>query len=397
MNVIQEYLDGVRIRYPEYHQAITDISSKILRDLSGVSVIVLIPVHVSEKNISRLLSHYSSQSIGVETFEIVLFVNRSGQDVSFEEIRQSIDTFKTEHSLRISCFEHTFEKRVPIGLLRKIINDVAIVRGVMETTLLVNNDADALHIDKNYLKELLELHEGRTLLTTQSQQYLDEVYSMPIFGDVVRFIRALDDAYGDMRFPDAFLSAWCGNFVLNAGAYAQVGGFDSAAWVGEELVLCHFFVQKFGGGAFVRTAPRIVTSCRRMAHGFLKHVVAGEDYRDFFTADIRHTAEEEFLARVGGVAEKGSIEDVLRRAGEEFSFYLEKLNITIRGDDPESDERRFRCAFSIINEALHCIGGSVVLNQSDNQGQIVFKKGSTVLMKKLEPVAGAVHGDNNQR
>lgn len=382
---IREYLASEQQKHPEYFQAITDVLAQLPQAAPGVSVFVLVPVHSSERDIRHLLVQYEKQTMDKGSFEVLLFLNRREGDPSLDRVRADVVEFQKTNSVRVFYFEWTFSQKAPIGLLRKILNDVALARVFGAETLLVNNDADALDIGQRYLDDTFALHQGQTLLTTQSQHYLDAVYKAPSFGDLVRFVESLESAYGLDVSPDAFVSAWCGNFVLNANSYARIGGFDPSAWIGEELVLTHFFVKKFGLQSFLRTRPDIITSCRRIAHGFLRNIPAVSAYSDFFTADIRHKSEHEILDSVRHAAQGGATVDIAKRAGEEFLFYLQKLSVLSVGPSATTLERRFFICLDIFSGVCEKVGIDLSVAETESDWCATFTKGENkyeIVVKK---------------
>ena len=356
MEAVAGYLYSEKQRYPEYYQYLVDVAVSLPSPTSDIRAMILIPVHSSEKNLLTLLKEYTKQTTSKKTFELTLFLNRSEADPSFETLKTTIEDFQRISPYTIAFFEHTFSSPVPIGLLRKTLNDLALLRGKDSEVLLVNNDADALNIDPFYLEEFLMLHADRRIVTTQSQRYVPEAYAMRNFGSFVTLLGALEDAYGPGEFEDAFVSAWCGNFVIRADVYAEVLGFDCGAWIGEELILAHRFVKKFGIESFLRTRPRITTSCRRIAHAFAQRSESFKPYKDFFTTKIRHQTEENILLAVEDVADQYSDEDILKRLHEEFLLYIEKMNIILLGKSEDIIHRRFDIAVRVLNHVASSVG-----------------------------------------
>lgn len=371
---IQRYLELERRRFLAYHKKLTDVSAQMGLLPAEASVFVLIPVHSSEQGIERLLSNYARQTLNPEKFEIVLFLNRTSSDPDFSVAKEEIEKFKKQSSIHISVFEYEFSSRAPIGLIRKIVNDASLIRGVNADALLINNDADSLDIDSNYLEEMLAIHAGKNLLTTQSQHYAEAVYEIPIFGEITTMMECIESAYGTGISPYAFTSAWCGNLVTNATAYARMGGFDPGASIGEELVFTYFFVKEFGAESFRRTAPHITTSCRRIAHNFIQQHGARKVYADFFTADIRGRDEHEIhdLARQAS-AQYGE-EKVMERLTGEFSIYLERLSSSMPDREGVTAEKRLNTAVEIFNKALS--SADIEIKRNHQSSSVVFSKGS---------------------
>ncbi|MEK7633163.1 MAG: hypothetical protein AAB473_05275 [Patescibacteria group bacterium] len=369
---IQEYLANEQKNHPEYVQTLADVLAQLPPAVPGTSIFVLIPVHSSEQNIERLLTLYEKQTIKKQRYEVLLFLNRREEDSSVNRLKNQVREFQKSHTVRVCFFEWTFSQKAPIGLLRKILNDLALLRGSGLETLLVNNDADALKIDPEYLESLVALHRGKALLSTQSQHYIDAAYEIPYFGDLVRLVENLESAYGPDAPEDAFVSAWCGNTVLSAASYVRIGGFDPSAWVGEELVLTYFFVRKFGMQSFLRTHPYITTSCRRIAHGFLKNIRAVQAYSDFFTADIRNKSEEEILKSIRNAVQTGVAPSITKRAAEEFEFYLQKLTVTPPTPLTNTLESRFLLCREVFSRICKEIGMELRVQEDDTYWRLTF-------------------------
>jgi hypothetical protein len=378
---IQRYLELERRRFPAYHNKLTDVSAQLGHVPTEASVFVLVPVHSSERNIGRLLENYARQTLTSNKFEVVLFLNRTVADPDFSAVKEEIKIFKSQSSMWISVLEHEFSSRAPIGLIRKIVNDVCLIRGTDADALLVNNDADSLDIDPNYLEEMLAMHAGKNLLTTQSQHYADAVYEIPIFGEITAMMERIESAYGTGVSPHAFVSAWCGNLVTNATAYAKMSGFDPGALIGEELVFAHFFVKKFGAESFKRTAPHITTSCRRIAHNFIQRHDAKKVYADFFTADIRGREEHEIHDLARQASAQCGEDKIMGRLADEFRIYLERLASSMPDREGATAENRLDSAVEIFGKVLAPM--NIKIKRDHHNQSVSFTRGSQTLEIKV--------------
>lgn len=378
---VKKYLELERERYPAYYQKLTDVSEQMGSPPPEASVFVLIPVHSSEHHIGRLLTNYARQSLDSKSFEIVLFLNRTPSDPDFSAIKEEIRKFRDLSPIGLSVLEYEFSAQAPIGLIRKIVNDICLIRGVGADALLINNDADSLDIDFDYLEEMVALHTGKNLLTTQSRHYEDAVYEIPIFGEMTTMVECIEGAYGTGVSPNAFISASCANLVTNATAYAQIGGFDSGALIGEELVFVYFFTKTFGKGSFRRTRPHITTSCRRIAHNFIQQHDAKKVYADFFTADIRGREEHEIhdLARRASV--QCGEEKIMERLAGEFFIYLEGLSTSMPDREGNTAEKRLDTAVEIFGKVLAPM--NIGIKRNHHNQSVSFTRGSQTLEMKV--------------
>lgn len=195
-------------------------------------------------------------------FEILVFVN--GPEDKQQEIDQTIaeiNRFKSENpEIKVHVLSKAYQERQNIGLLRKIINDVALQRSMKRPQeagplYLISHDADNVVTENQYLaksiKAMDENYENKIL--AGASDFDDETKQKYPFVWVARRLWQFCDEIRAGKSYGNLLRKACGNnSVIRAEAYARVGGYKKSDSIAEDLALARDINAAYSTGQETR-------------------------------------------------------------------------------------------------------------------------------------------------
>ena len=229
-------------------------NSKELSNLdNNVKTIITIPVHApsESENIYKTLSFYAQQE-GVDMKSMVVLLdlnwretepgNKADVDLAIAKTRAEIDRARHDFpDLKVATFDQEGHKG--IHEVATVMNDVAmtaiddaIKSGRMDSAndvLIVRNDADIRHMNKNYIASFQEAASENTktpLFTGTTWFNIDRTHRAPGFGSVLT-IERMNNLFGAL---DGRIHTAGGNFAYRASHFAAVNGygFEDDGWTG---------------------------------------------------------------------------------------------------------------------------------------------------------------------
>ncbi len=243
---IQKYLQNQDFQYLVNIKKIVKSTSHFK---SSCRLSINIPAYGEGSRIGHTLKQYIGQDIGHELFEIIIFSNPMDSDDTVSEVEK----FKTDHpEMSIEIISKSWDKNEPktVGNARKYAADISILR-ILERDqfskdhILIFNDADSTHIEKNYLSSILKEfdtnHFMDALVTkmTLPTEALEKPNVAAGFILIDTFERVLTEGKGDgisLDIPEpAFTSGR--SSASRVSTYVAVGGFNPNAIISEDFEL----------------------------------------------------------------------------------------------------------------------------------------------------------------
>ena len=229
-------------------------NSKELSSLDDkVKTIVTIPVHApsESENIYKTLSFYAQQE-GIDMSSMVVLLDLNWRETEpGDKATTALNIAKTRHEidrarhdfpeLRIATFDQEGHKG--ISEVATVMNDVAmtaiddaIKSGRMNKdndVLIVRNDADIRHMNKNYIASYQEAakENSKTPMFTGTTWFnIDRTHRAPGFGSVLT-IERMNNLFGALN---GRIHTAGGNFAYRASHFAAVNGygFEDDGWTG---------------------------------------------------------------------------------------------------------------------------------------------------------------------
>lgn len=232
-----------------WFSSIKELSQKAeaMKPTTKISVCIPVALLGEERNIVQTLAAYESQTLPKDSFEILLLLNHPTK-MNSTEIQGALRTVEAVCSycegskLQIVPLTGEFDCDLAgIGLLRKILHDVAIYRHTLrpnagtQDLLMVANDADTRAVGRQYLEGYLQqaelnpladcfvgghVFDTRELVTDPPLLLLTHLYE--------HLVRRVNKLFGDT-------TSGAPNFAISAASYCMVGGFEVRAKLAENL------------------------------------------------------------------------------------------------------------------------------------------------------------------
>lgn len=250
----------------EYRETVETVAESLPPMKEECRFSVCVPAAYSEH---RVIYGYLKSFLGQEntdgsalnpdSYEINIFVN--GTDDKVKDIAATvaeIDRFKQEHpEINVNVISKSYKKRKPLGYLRKVINDQAILRAKERENpdgpiYLVSHDADVRMSDKNYFARAMKLDQNYEVKVLAGNiDYSKEVkQKYPFLWVARRLWQYLDlirtSVPGEIQFQRKAVGA---NTFVRAESYAGVNGFNETDTVAEDLNLAAKIKNLHGFGS----------------------------------------------------------------------------------------------------------------------------------------------------
>ena len=240
--------------------------------------VITIPAaaHQEGRNIYRTLEQYAMQrEVSPDDFEVVVFANYprgARRDSTISEVRR----FQKEHpEIHVRLLEKRLERQeANIGRIRKLVTDTVITdllaRDVpLDDVVLVSNDADSEWIDPRYLRTVLDQSETNpnvdAFLGAIDWGY--DAYTAHTQMLAATRLMQMIDIYSRVAKHEVGSSG--ANFVFRPGMYAAVGGYQTNATFGEDVLLGRMIKGVRSGAntrrpiGFLGRSSTVNTSARR--------------------------------------------------------------------------------------------------------------------------------------
>ncbi|MEI7792204.1 MAG: hypothetical protein WCI57_01820 [Candidatus Berkelbacteria bacterium] len=182
-----------------------------------------------------------------DSYEINIFVNGTvDKAADIAATVAEVNKFKAAHpEINVNVISKGYEERKPLGYLRKVVNDQALLRASQRgnsegPVYLVSHDADVRMSDKNYFARAMKLDQNYEVKVLAGNiDYSKEVkQKYPFLWVARRLWQYLDlvrtSVPGEVSFQRKAVGA---NTFVRGESYANVNGFNSLDRVAEDLNL----------------------------------------------------------------------------------------------------------------------------------------------------------------
>lgn len=309
---IHAYLDKLD---PSYRAELEALDSELAEPMSAETrLAVTIPAYREAKRIKHTLEQYVNQQtvdgnpLDPKTFEVYVLDNRP-DDMSDDGTMDEIKAFRSEHpEVKVRAVQKTFDGKKPIGLIRKYVNDLALLRAEKRgpgsgELILVNNDADTESLSPVYIDKLRQVFDRKptTDAAVGKLEFAPESYeNFPFLHATQRLMQFIEIGLrraGDRSRPRTYGA----NSAERAKVYAAIGGFNQRSTLGEDLEIGAAVRAARGEGKkpieFVNAAE-VVTNPRRKVAKELQGVSIRDEYEDYVQNEvIRDTEWKELRAQ----------------------------------------------------------------------------------------------------
>ncbi len=234
--IVSEYLgkqDGV------YKEQLENMIREAPAMQNGTEVVIAVPAYQEAGNMDKTLRHYAELK-DRSRFEIVLFENHP-VGVERDGTAEIVGRIKREFpDLRITHLYHKFDQKVPIGMVRKFLNDAILLRkqkaGIKNSVAMVSNDADLEGINPRYSSIIGDFFKANPKADAMGGRwdYTPEAYrKYPLLHASQRLWHYLDTTfrYNYLNSPELIGR----NSAIRSGTYAAIGGYNPDAQLAEDL------------------------------------------------------------------------------------------------------------------------------------------------------------------
>jgi uncharacterized protein Yka (UPF0111/DUF47 family) len=287
-SLIDSYFGKAR-ENPEYQSEFDALVESLPKEAPKpeTKLIIAIPAHVSEhKNIKDALEAIAQElkgkkNIKPEEAEIIIFVNANNKisqedfENSLREFQERVEEFrKNNPEINIIVVSRKFEEAKPIGFIRKLATDLALLRSrevisqTKRSPIILSIDADIKGFRENYIDNALSIMEEQELgLLSGAPEIGDpeKFRQFPVLLAAQRLWDFVKLQFGTRRWPARFpYTVGAGGIFIRPEVYALAGGFDENVTIAEDLALGDT-VYRNGIPYDVYSLLRVYTSHRRSA------------------------------------------------------------------------------------------------------------------------------------
>lgn len=303
---IQDYLERQDRSYLEQLQTLNaEIGSPMHQDTKAA---ICIPVAGTQEaaNIYKTLSGYADQTLGSNSYEIILLVNtperfresKAGDlATTFSEIERVKQDFP---DLAIRVADVTIpDDQVNIWNLRKIATDLGVLRaneaGIQNDVLLLSNDADNQGISPDYLKSYVDYfsrHPEKDGAVGNLQYDPQAFIRFPEMAVATEFATRLDQ----QGFKNGNVMLFGSNSAIKASTYCAIGGYPSTevqgmdgeqGWTGHTIRRLR---QQKGTLGFVEDAL-LTTASRRGVLQYLRDPNKAVEFGDVKAEELMRSLD----------------------------------------------------------------------------------------------------------
>jgi len=296
------YFDKMDKEYKEEIKKMADELGKMSNE-NKASICIPVAGHQEGGQIYSSLVNFTRQTADNKKFELCLFVNHPDYDrkgekkIKKDKTLEEIERFKKDYpemTVKV-VYRVISHDKANIGLVRKMLNDAVLFRHHnrgqdVEDLIMISNDANNLGVDPRYVDNFIKkFSEDEDIDGILGQIDWDpEAYTkyplVHIGTRLFQYHEAKKRIGGHGKVGSSG-----GNYAFKSSIYAGVGGYQSDATVGEDVLLgqsirlargSSFNTQTYGG-----SASRLFTSARRAIHVLEKYgLSAVEQWNKSFSA-----------------------------------------------------------------------------------------------------------------
>ena len=311
-----------------------------------------IPAYMEEKNIFRTLKAFTEQKdINPNEFEVIVFENHP-KDKKRDNTKQEIERFqKLYPQFKIYHIYYCFPKMEPIGMFRKIVEDVGLKRRMevkksdpTKDFILATNDADSYGMKERSLRFVIDTFDkdpGIASITGKLDYPKEALAHFPTLHALIRF----NAIYNIIAFRNGSnINTSGGASYARASMQAAIGGFDYKTKRGEDSER-GFRQYYYGKGnsplkSVLMNAARFYTDPRRAIDAISKDKVWVEQWQDINwqrnQGHILGTSWKDFNAPKLTTFNKAVLEKEINSS----AYHMETIRLL--KSNPESEEAKKR-------------------------------------------------------
>ncbi|MDD5489619.1 MAG: hypothetical protein PHP25_02990 [Candidatus Moranbacteria bacterium] len=252
-----------------YLKELRDMVSGSQTMKKDTEVVITVPSFKEGKNLEKTLRNYAKVK-NRKKFEIVILENHP-RNVEKDDTSEVIEKIKKEFpDMQIVHLYKAFEKKPPIGLVRKYLVDSVLLRkveaGIRKSLAIASNDADLEDISEDYVDIVSNAFRRNKNLDAVGAKWdypLEVFKKFPLLHASQRLWHYFDIAFRNyyLRSPELIGR----NSIFRSGLYAGVGGYNGKAELAEDLEIGwlikfarNFDTKRIGylNGAWLKSNPR---------------------------------------------------------------------------------------------------------------------------------------------
>ncbi len=319
-NLFQQYIstkDFTMSHFREYLAEIDYITNHLQKFPKECNSALIIPTYQEEKSIKKTLEKYAncSRSQKVAIFLLENHPKNKNRDNTFLEIQKFR---KTNPNIKVFHIYKIFETRVPIGLIRKYITDVALMLKIKSNhtgnLILIGGDADCVEIHKNFFSKIISKfykNDNLDAIEMKLNFPLKYQFAFPNMWIMHRFFDFCWSYKRNKITPNKAIRMYGPASAIKASSYLMIKGFNPRASLCEDLELSYMLdsgrrnidynsKKQF----FEYSSISITTNPRRALSAYLSGMNLLGMYSDFEERDDIRTLSWEHLVTKKG---KGTI------------------------------------------------------------------------------------------
>ena len=346
-------------------------------------IIFVVPVSSQEKNVYCYLSNFINQvNINYNIFEIFLFFNSISSDADFNILLAQVVQFRHDYPhINISYTTKVFENTVPMGLLRKMINDLTLVRSYPRNLLIVNNDVDIINLSNTYIHDLLISRSNKSNYLGYGISNVDyfEKYlnKNSLFLKLLKLYHYVDEEINKSNLKKLPIRVHCYNLAYTAKLYALNRGFKANINIGEDLSFGYNAYFNFSKKVFKKLNTKLTVSYRRILQAYAKKMPVFLAWEDFETSQLRIKYD---------IFEQKLTDELDNRFNEreKFNYFCKEVNLFFdyfieiripilqnKLDRIKNMSQNIKIAKSIFKKVLYRIGYNMIFLESSKKISLV--------------------------
>ncbi|KKW23875.1 MAG: hypothetical protein UY70_C0021G0019 [Candidatus Kaiserbacteria bacterium GW2011_GWB1_52_6] len=299
--LVETYLNR---QEPAYRNELRELVKSAPAMPQSTKVVFAVPAYKEQDNIYKTLRTYAKMP-NKDEFEIVVFENHP-KDAIRDRTGAEIERFMNDYpDVHVVHLYKAFDKKEPIGLIRKYLNDAVLERkqqaGRNDSVILVSNDADLEDINPNYASRLTSAFESNQTLDAINgkDDFPAEAYkAFPLLHALARLQKYFEIGIrrNYRRVPELIGR----NAAMRSSVYAAIGGYNPNARVAEDLEMGWLIRHARGWNDNRRVAylndAWIKTNPRRALDTLQDGARLSNQYRDFHSNEkVRDLSVQERL------------------------------------------------------------------------------------------------------
>ena len=245
---------------PEYRARLQTLLVQTSAMEQDCRLSINIPARMEGKNLMRLLDQYLRQEdqdgkpVDPKLFEVNILVNRKESEQSDGSV-EVVNEWKARHpEVRVNVVDVVFSNEEGcVGLARKMLTDLSLMRSLARSSqagplYIETEDADVVSMDKRMVAKLVRDFDANPGVdnyrgTEDRQAEILQKNPLLFFGKRLGSIVEVLLRHKEIRSEKASENNFTWNRIISSGwnnaytaeAYAQIGGYDPKAFVGEDM------------------------------------------------------------------------------------------------------------------------------------------------------------------